>query len=353
LTTEEYYAALSADFQGRAGLTGDPSTELSIRFYAVAAQLEALYNQCLWVTGQCFPQTATGTYLDNHAQMRGLSRKGAAAATGSIRFLVDQAAATDLDIPAGTVCMTAGLVQFETTQAATLKAGKSQVDVPAQAVESGSQGNVAAGTVLTMSVPPVGISACTNPEPFQGGLDEEDDDALRARVLATYARMSNGANTAYYEQAALEFDGVAAVSVIGRNRGIGTVDVIIVGEDGVPTQTLVDQVQTYFDDQREIAVDVKVLSPTTTAVPVNLLVQVSDSADPDEVLPQVRQVITDYFNGTLLGKGISRGKLYALAFQVDGVENCSLLDPNKDIAAQQDVLPVLGTLTVSEWDGES
>jgi uncharacterized phage protein gp47/JayE len=147
LTTEEYYAALSADFQQRAGLTGDPSTELSIRFYAVAAQLEALYNQCLWVTNQCFPQTATGTYLDNHAQMRGLSRKSPAAATGTICFLVDQPAATDLDIPAGTVCMTAGLVQFETTEAATLKAGQSQVEVPAQALEEGSAGNVAAGTI--------------------------------------------------------------------------------------------------------------------------------------------------------------------------------------------------------------
>jgi phage-related baseplate assembly protein len=88
-------------------------------------------------------------------------------------------------------------------------------------------------------------------------------------------------------------------------------------------------------------------------VNVHLLVQVADSADPDQVLPQVEQIITDYFDGNLLGKGISRGKLYALAFQVDGVEKCTLMTPNKDLDAQQDQLPVLGTLNIEEWDGES
>ena len=350
MTTEEIYAALSAAFQESTGLSGDCSPELSVRFYAVAAQIEALYSQCVWVRNQCFPQTAAGEYLDYHAQLRGLSRKEAVTASGVIRFLVDSAAATDLSIEARTVCMTAGLVQFETLADATLRAGQTYVDVPARAILPGSAGNAAAGTILSMSVPPVGISACTNPTPFTGGLDPEEDEALRQRVLATYYRMSNGANTAYYEQAALEFEGVSAVSVIGRSRGIGTVDVIVAGEDGVPSSSLVAEIQDYFDQQREIAVDVQVLAPTISKVNITMKLKVADGADFDTVAANVKAALEGYFNGSLLSKGVVAGKLTALVFGVEGVENCAISSPSSDLAAEENELPVLGTVTINNWE---
>ena len=43
------------------------------------------------------------------------------------------------------------------------------------------------------------VTACTNPAAFTGGSDEEDDETLRARVLESYQRLPNGANTAWYE----------------------------------------------------------------------------------------------------------------------------------------------------------
>lgn len=350
MTTEEIYAALSAAFQESTGLSGDCSTELSVRFYAVAAQIEALYNQCVWVRNQCFPQTAAGEYLDYHAQLRGLSRKEAAKATGVIRFLVDSAAATDLPIEAQTVCMTAGLVQFETLADATLRAGQTYVDVPARAILPGSSGNAAAGTILSMSVPPVGISACTNPNPFTGGLDPEEDESLRQRVLATYYRMSNGANTAYYEQAALEFEGVAAVSVIGRSRGIGTVDVIVAGDNGVPGDNLLETIQDYFDQQREIAVDVEVLAPATSTVNITMRLKAADGADFDTVAANVRAALEGYFSGTLLGKGVPVARLTALTLGVPDVKNCAISAPSADLEAAEDVLPVLGTLTINNWE---
>ncbi len=290
-----------------------------------------------------------GEYLDYHAQLRDLSRKEATVATGVIRFLVDNPAATDLPIPAQTVCMTAGLVQFETLVDATLRAGETYADVPAQAVLPGSAGNAAAGTILTMSVPPVGVSACTNPAAFTGGLDQEDDESLRERVLTSYYRMSNGTNTAYYEQAALEFEGGSAVSVIGRSRGIGTVDIIVAGDDGVPSATLLSTLQDYFDEQREIAVDVQVLAPDTATVNITMRLLVSDSSDFDTVAAQVESVINEYFNGSLLGKGVPASKLAALAFGVEGVENSMLISPTADLEAEEDVLPVLGNVNIIRW----
>ena len=45
---------------------------------------------------------------------------------------------------------------------------------------------------------PIGVVQCTNPAAFSGGCDAESDEALRGRVLASYQRLPNGANAAYY-----------------------------------------------------------------------------------------------------------------------------------------------------------
>ena len=145
---EEIYQEMLDCFAQRTGLEAAESCDLAVRFYAVAAQVYALYAQADWVLRQCFPQTAAGSCLDSHAQLRGLSRKQATAAEGSIRFSVARAADTDRPIPAGTVCMTPGLIRFETAQAAVLEAGASWVDVPARALTPGSAGNVPAGAVV-------------------------------------------------------------------------------------------------------------------------------------------------------------------------------------------------------------
>ena len=192
MTIDEIYGQMVQVFQQETGVTLAGDGDMAVRLYAVAAQIYALYVQADWVNRQCFPQTAEGEYLDLHAQLRGLERRAAVAAVGILRFEMEQAANADLTIPAGTVCMTAGLIRFETTEAAVLRAGETAVEAPAAAVEPGAAGNVAAGTIRAMSVAPVGISQCTNPEGFSGGLDAESDDELREFVpkVSVYARVS-------------------------------------------------------------------------------------------------------------------------------------------------------------------
>ena len=170
-TVDEIFGEMLVCFGERTGMEVDQGCDLAVRLYAAAAQIYAMYLQADWVARQAFPQTAEGDYLDLHAQLRGLERKQASHAAGTLRFFADQAAETPREIPLGTVCMTAGLVRFETTRAAVLPVGQLQVDVPARALLAGSAGNAAAGTVLSMAVAPVGIRRCDNPEPFLGGSD--------------------------------------------------------------------------------------------------------------------------------------------------------------------------------------
>lgn len=221
------YERMRAIFAEEAGFVPNNGCDAMVRLYALASEVQSLLAQADWVLDQSFPQTAVGQYLDYHAEMRALTRLPAAKATGVLRFSAPSAAVTDYEIDAGSVAMTSGGVRFETTEKATLAKGETYVDVPASAVEAGASGNAIAGAIHLMSVYPVGITQCTNPEAFSGGSDEESDEKLRERVLESYKRLPNGANAAFYEQEAMSFPNVAAAKAVGRARGIGTVDVYV------------------------------------------------------------------------------------------------------------------------------
>lgn len=335
-------------FARRTGMEVQEGCDLSARLYAVAAQIFSLYVQADWVGRQCFPQTAQGEYLDHHAFLRGLERKKATKAQGMLRFLIDVPGETDREIPAGTVCMTADLVRFETTEKGVLSAGETQIDIPAQAVEAGSAGNVAANTVVSMAVAPVGVSGCGNAEAFSGGGDAEEDEVLRSRVLATYKRLPNGANAAFYEQEALSFDEVTAVKVLPRARGQGTVDVVVATLGGVPEQQLLKQLQDYFQTRREIAVDVAVRAPQTVEVALQVQVTAAQGQDSQTVLQRVTQALSGWFTGQRLGEDVLLAKLGSVIYGCEGVENYRILAPAADVAVAEDQLPVLSGLSVEE-----
>ena len=347
-TIDEIYREMLACFGEETGLEPREGTDLSARMYALAAQVYALYVQADWVTRQAFPQTAEGEYLDYHAQLRSLERKPALPAQGTVRFTAGEAAQSDRAIPEGTVCMTAGLVRFATTQAAVLPAGELTVDVPVQALEPGTAGNVSAQTVVSMAVAPMGIASCTNPKAFAGGADGEGDEELRARILDTFRRLPNGANAAFYEQGALSFDQVAAAAVIPKPRGLGSVDVIVSTLAGTPGEELLEQLQDYFEQRREIAVDVQVKAPTPVTVNVAVQVKAKGGWDKTQVLDQVEETLESWFDGKLLGQDVLLARLGSLIYGCDGVENYAVSAPAADLAVDADELPVLGTLSVEE-----
>lgn len=337
-------AAFTASTGQGVGRAGD----LAARLYAVAAQVRGLYGQGDWVTRQCFPQTADGDFLDRHAQLRSLERRGAVCAEGIVRFFVDTAGSADLPIPAGMVCMTAGQARFETLEDTVLEAGHLYADAPARAMEPGAAGNVPAGSILSMAVAPVGVSRCINPAAFQGGMDREDDESLRKRVLETFRRLPNGANAAFYEQGAMSFPEVAAARVLPRNRGIGTVDVVVSTAQGMPDTALLERLAAYFEVRREIAVDVGVLAPTGRTVDVTVRVKPKEGAAFADVKAAVETSLRGWFGGKALGCHVLRAKLGELVFTSPGVENYVLTTPAADINVGSEVLPCLGRLLVEE-----
>jgi len=343
---EEFYQEMMEDFAGRTGVTLVDGCDLAARMYALAAQLYALQVYGDWVRRQCFPQTAVGEELDRHAAMRALARKQATRAEGVVRFFAGESSELIRTIPFGTVCMTPGLVRFETVETGLLLAGEMWADVKVRAVESGAGGNAAAGTVTQMAVAPVGIVSCTNPTPCTGGVEKEDDESLRERVLHSFRSLPNGANAAYYRQLAMEDDEVARAEVVSRPRGVGSVDVVVASRSGVPGQELLERLGAVMEAQREIAVDLVVRAPETVEVNVSVQVQEKAGYDPQEVKDRVRNALTAYFSGERLGESILRARLGSIVYGCDGVENYRIALPGEDITVARDQLPVLGQLEV-------
>ena len=344
----EIYEQLRGTFAQRAGFVPSEGCDSAVRLYALAAELQSLLMQADWVLDQSFPQTAQGTYLDYHAETRGITRGAAEKAAGVIRFAAADKVTAACPIEKGTVCMTAEGVRFETTEDAAIAVGSQWADVPAQAVEAGAGGNVIAGTVTLLSAMPVGVVQCTNPTTFSGGCDAESDEALRGRVLASYQRLPNGANAAYYEQEAMRYPGVAAAKAVGRARGIGTVNVVIATHAGVPDAALLAAVETDLQKKREIAVDVKVLAPTVETVAVTAALKAAPGYTFAEVKASAQSALEALFTGGLLGKSVTTARLLTLRCGVEGVENVHLTAPAADVAVDATELPMLGTVTLSE-----
>ena len=345
---QEIYRDMLSVFRERTGFSMADSSDLAVRLYAAAAEIETLYVYGDWVLAQSFPQTAAGAYLDLHAALRGLRRAEPSAATGTLRFSLDAARETDVSVPAGTVCLTAGLVRFVTTADGVIAAGETSCDVPARAEETGASGNADANAVTQMALPPIGVAACTNPAAFTGGADAEDDDTLRTRVLESFVRLPNGANAAFYETRARSHAGVGGVEVKPRSRGVGTVDVIVAGTAGVPSQALLDEIAAELSAVREIAVDVRVLAPQTVTVDVAVQILPADGVGAAAAIAAAESAIRRLFTGERLGKPLYLAELAKCVYDTGLVKNYAFTAPQADLAAVSGTLPVCGTVTVTE-----
>ncbi len=352
-TTEEIYESLKAAFSGGSGTVVAEGGDLSLRLRAVAAEVSTLEAHARFVQRQSFPQTATGEFLDKHAEVRGLSRRGAEKAKGTLRFYTEAAATAALTVPAGTRCLTAGGAAFRTTEAGVIAVGERECTVAAEAEAAGSGGNAPRGAVCFTVLAPAGVSGVVNDTAFSGGRDAEGDEALRERVLGSYRTLPNGANAAYYESRVRSVGGVESVTVLPKKRGLGTVDIVFSAADGVPDAAKVAEVKALLESEREICADIAVAAPETAAVDVATAVTAAAGYDAAAVESAAEEAVRAYFGGALLGKAVYRARLAAVIMAVPGVENCVMSAPAADLAAAEGVLPVLGTLTVTASGGES
>lgn len=348
MTYEEILGRMTAAYEEKSGFVPDPASDVGIRMAVLAKVAGDLYGEAEMLGQQIFPQTATAEALDRHAQTRGLMRKPAIAAAGTLRFGRETPAAGDIPVPAGTVCSTRGEegIYFETTAEAAILSGETETEIPARAVEAGRVGNVAAGSVCLMITAAPGVTWVGNPAAFTGGVDAEEDTALRERLLHSYANISNGTNTAFYYDVAMGREGVRSVNVLPRKRGRGTVDVVICCGDSAAEAATAAEIQEVLAEEKEINVDVSVYPAIRDRHNLTVALAVKADADFAIVSAHCREAITAYADSLGVGEPLLRARLGQVILGVEGVYNYSLKAPAADLLPEDEHVIRPGIVTV-------
>lgn len=344
-TTEEIYAALKENFESASGLALNDGGDMALRFMALAAQLESLYYEADFVATQGMPQTASGGNLDYFASLKGLSRVPAKKATGKITFYGADGVTTTIE--KGTRCLGNNGMEYVTTEEKRLTAASGSCTVAAEATVAGDAGCIAIGGIVTMMLPPVGVKSCKNTVPFFGGKDAESDEELRKRVLMSYKTVINGGNKEYYRQLAMSVDSIVAAQVIPKERGAGTVDVIVSTHEYMPASATVAEVQTLMDENREVCTDVLVRRPQTVPIGVAATVTAKAGQSQKLICDNVKIELQKYFVGERLGRDVLRSELEEIIASVSGVASYVLTQPEEDFLIDPNELPVIGAITVT------
>ncbi|WP_433943599.1 baseplate J/gp47 family protein [Paenibacillus sp. SN-8-1] len=321
-----------------------------------AIEFMRAYTEMDVVLGLAFADTAYGEWLDRAAREYGLTRKPAVKATGSLTFSGPDGTV----IPAGTVASTGGEapVYIVTLADATISGGS--VTTPAIAQVAGSEGNVGVGTVALLIGDLVGIVTVTNAVNFEGGVDAESDDSLRARYFERAARPATSGNANQYRQWALEIPGVSDAKVYPIWNGPGTVKVVLLDDDKTaPDASVVSATQAYIDPTQDgrgqgaapIGAVVTVAGAVEVPINIALKVTLAPGATTAEVQAQIESGVRAYLKSLAFVDPLVRVTRIANVIldipPVIDYESLTVNGGGSNVAIADGQVAVLGTVTVT------
>lgn len=183
-----------------------PGDERRIFGEALTEVIVAVYNAVNDACRQKMLQYARDDVLDAIGETRDVERLDPVYATTTLRFSIETVNPANLVIPAGVRASNDFDRYFETDDTAVLPAGSLYVDVPATAVDGGSEYNgIAPGEIckiIDVSQVPL-IDAVANVTETAGGGDIEDDDSYRERIREAENKLSTAGPAKAYKYWAL------------------------------------------------------------------------------------------------------------------------------------------------------
>lgn len=177
--------------------------------------LEGLYLDLDSVQKNAYAETAGGKFLDMLVAERGIERKTATYAVKKGVFNRTVPVGSRFSALTGDGYLTYLVVEFM-EQTETEYAYKMKCET------AGEIGNNYTGQLIAIDYV-TGLTSAELTELLSAGTEDETDDSLRERYLATFDVASFGGNIASYRNAILAIDGVGAVQIYPAWQGGGTV----------------------------------------------------------------------------------------------------------------------------------
>lgn len=323
-------------------------SDFAIRANAIASAVQGLYQHQVWIVRQMFPDTADHDYLVMHARTRNLQPKPATYAGGKVQLTGNAGVAVKSGLqfrPKGSSLL------CQTTEDATV-GSDGKVAIAARPLETGTAGNLADNTPGTLLIAPKGIDSDVTILRMTGGTDDETDASLLARLLEVIRRPAAGGNKYDYHRWAVEVPGVTEAYVYPLRRGYGTVDVVIVANNSMPSEETIKATQVHIDDVRPVtAKNTLVLAPEEVITDVSVKVKLS-GLSLDEARKQITTAITDYFNRLAPGEIAVLKQIGGSITNIVGVIDYDFIKPTGNIIPVVDKTRVqwirLGTVTVDK-----
>ncbi|MCX7383185.1 MAG: baseplate J/gp47 family protein, partial [Alphaproteobacteria bacterium] len=289
------------------------------------AMLEASASVGLWIQWLIVQvlqttraATSAGGDLDSWVGDFGVARLPAVAARGVVTF-GRYSAAAPVTIPAGTQLRSAdGALLFAVLADATMAAGIASLDVPAAAVVAGAAGNVQASAISLIAAVLPGVDTVTNAAAFQGGIDAESDDALRARFALFLDSRTRATGSAIAYAVGGVQQGLRHALLENRMADgtpmMGSFVVVVDDGSGAPSPSLLSAVGDAVEAIRPIGTVHAVQAPTVLPVTVALGVDVADGANAGAVRDAVFAAAASYVDGLGLGESVVWSRLFQAAY---------------------------------------
>ncbi|MDC0763490.1 baseplate J/gp47 family protein [Brevibacillus sp. AG] len=261
-------------------------------------------------------------------------------------------ATVDVPIAANSLITTesigdAAALDYYVQNATVLPAGQKSVLIEAESSVFGQIGNINATTKVYPGMN--GIDYVKFVEVITAGVDRESNDGLRERLLIEVQNMEKGGTELDYEIWSKRVPGVVTARSLSRARGNGTIDVVITGTNGLPTEQLIQDVQAYLETKKP-AGGVSVLVKAPTPIYVNVTAQIK--LEPDYKFEIVRPLVESALRGTIVAENkvlvVRASKLQDTIGDTKGVFSYKLTSPTGDIPLSGTDLAIPGTITITE-----
>lgn len=356
-TYDEILDSIEGDLQTRFGndIVLTPNSNFGIIARLMAWYIFQLIDQLQQTYYSGFISTASGTALDRLANNVGITRKVAMPATGQITITTSG----EYLLQAGEQFETDGGIIYELigdTLTSKQSDGSYQAVGDVQCVDTGSLGNVAAGTVTIMSNPDDNVISVSNTSPMGGGEDDETDEDFRKRIIAE-SKSTESATVNGLETALLNLSGVRQVKVetVAGDSGdtADSADSIYIyclgGDRKAIAQAIADHVA--LGTQLKGDITEKVADYTgqlrdysfsfAKELPIYATVKVTTDTnwDADNGPSQIKSAVADYVNSLNMGDTVRWTKAYPRIYDVYGVEEADVgIGTSADQTASADII---------------
>jgi len=320
---------------------------------AFAGAIHTSYGYLAFIVRQIFVITAEDPYLIWHGKKWGVNRKAASFAAGQVKFTGVDGALIEED----TRWQTDEGVEYGTLSDVTISGGEAIVDT--QAVEAGTDGNLAVTSTGSLIEPIDDVdNEVTVTTAIEGGVDAEDPEAHRLRILQRIQFPPMGGNDQDYIRWATSVVGVGRAWTYPLADGAGTVGVAIITSDPdnpVPSAQLLADTQAYMDDEKPVTADLTVYSITDSsgiAGFAEIDLELSISPDKNELRLTIEENIKSLFAPHKPGTDIILSQLRSAIsnsgvtdYLINGIAVDGISVPEDDIALTGYAYPQLGTIT--------